>query len=512
MSESRVAKIEKNIAASISQNIINTFIAFISRIIFVRVLSESYLGINGLFTEILAVLSLADLGMETAMMYSLYKPIAENDKEKIVSLISFFRKIYLMIAVAVLVVGIVLIPFLKYIVKLEQPIPHLNAYYILALLNVVVSYLFVYRRVLLSADQKNYILVKCDMVFKVISFVFQIIVLLLFKNYFIYLSVALVVGFVSNIYQNSIAVKKYPYLKAEAVTLKQEERKKIFNDVKALFIYKVSGVIQSNTDNILISVMVGTVYVGYYSNYTMLVARITGIVTLIYNAVKSGLGNYIADANSSSEDRFFIFQVMEMVNFWLVSFCSVCFIVLFQDFIKISFGERYVMELSIVIAAVLNFYTGNIRQTIWAFRETTGIFQETKYITFITAVLNLVLSFVFGIYWGIFGILFATFLSRTIYAWWKEPIVLFSSVFQRSAKIYFIVFIKRFLLCTIISALTYIICNWIPAGNLYIKFFIQIGICCILPNLLLFLIYHQTKEFQYIKGQLLKNVGWMRAV
>ena len=242
MSESRIAKAQKNIMTSLIQNFVSIGINFASRMIFVRILDESYLGINGLFSNILNILSLADLGMATVMMYSLYVPIENGDKKKIAALVSFFRKIYLGIALTVLIAGIGLIPFLDFIVNLNQPLPFLEGYYMLALLNVVISYLFVYRTTLISADQKTYILNQYSMIFKMITFAVQTVTLIFFKNYLIYLLAALVISFISNIFQNLAALKLYPYLKNDTEKLDKEERKKIFYDVKAMFIYSVKEV------------------------------------------------------------------------------------------------------------------------------------------------------------------------------------------------------------------------------------------------------------------------------
>lgn len=506
MSESRVVKTQRNVVMSILQKVVFILITFISRIIFVRILDESYLGINGLFSNILSILSVADLGMGTAMMYSLYKPIAEHDIKKISSLISFFKKIYLGIATAILIIGLALVPFLKYIVNLDQPIPFLEGYYVLALLNIVISYLFVYRTTLVAADQKNYILNKYIIVFQVISCTVQILVLILCKNYFIYLLVAVIISFISNMYQNRIALRLYPYLKGSAERLEKGERYKIAHDIKALFLYRVSGIIQGNTDNILISIFVGTVFVGYYSNYSMIVTQIAGIIGLVFNSVKASVGNLIASNESSNAQKLFFFNVLEMINFWIIGLCSVCFIVLFQDFITICFGEKYVLNMIVVIAIVLNFYTSNIRQSIWTFRETTGIFQETKYITAVTAVINLVLSLLFGYLWGMTGILMATVLARMLYAWWKEPVILYGKVFKMSSKSYMVTYIKRFFLGVGTCVISYGLSRCIIIDNSYIKFSIQVVICCIVPNLIFGIVFAKTKEFHYIKGRLVQPI------
>ena len=503
MPESRTARVQKNVVTSILQNFVSIGISFVSRMIFVRILDESYLGINGLFSNILNILSLADLGMGAVMMYSLYAPIEEGDTGKISALVSFFRRIYLGIALTVLLAGLAFLPFLSLVVNLKEPVPLLEGYYVLSLINVVVSYLFVYRTTLISADQKMYILNKYIMVFKIITFVVQSVVLVLFRDYFVYLAAAVVVSFISNVCQNLVSLKMYPFLKGSAPKLEKKEKNRIFHDVKAMFLYRISGTIQSNTDNILISVFSGTVSVGFYSNYAMVVTQITGIITLIFNSVKASIGSLVVNKDTGKEDKFFLFQVSEMCCFWIVGFCTVCFVALFQDFIQLFFGAKYVVDWIVVIAVVLNFYTNNIRQSVWAFREATGLFQQTKHITAVTAVLNILFSILFGYFWGMAGILLATVLTRMLYAWWKEPVVLYGFFFKRSAVSYLLNYIKNAVLCIVTCAVTYFLCEWVVMENSYMEFAVHMLICCILPNVIFLCVFWNTKEFRYIRKKLL---------
>lgn len=498
MNHLRAEKVQRNIIAAFTQNVLNYILLIVSRVLFVRVLQAGYLGINGLFSNILNILSMADLGMGTVLMYSLYKPVADSDTKKIGALIDFFRKIYLAIAIVVFIIGMVIVPFLDDIIRLEKPIAYLELYYILALLNVVISYLFIYRTTLLVADQKGYILNKYTMVCKIITFVAQSLVLVLCKNYLLYLAVALVAGFIGNILQNRVTLKTYPYLKKNQEKLEKKEKRKIIENVKATFMYKVCSIVQGNTDSILISVFAGTIFVGYYSNYFMIITAMVSFLTLIFSAVKAGLGNLIASADRTHKEDMFYFNILELANFWMVTFCSAGFLCLSQDFVQVFFGTEYMLEFSIIVALTLNFYTGNIRQTLWAFRETTGLFQETKYITAVTAVLNLFLSVIFGYYGGITGIIAATVIARMLYAWWKEPKVLFLKFFQKSPKRYYVTYIKRLCQCAAICALTFGICSLLPSKNIILFMIGKILVCCTVPNILLMGCYLRTSEFQYI--------------
>ena len=505
MRESRVKKATRNIFSSVFQMCINLIINFVGRIVFIRILDASYLGINGLFTNILSILSMADLGMTTAMMFHLYKPIADNDHRKICNLVGYFKRIYIIIATAVFLIGMSLVPFLKYIINLEQDIPYVQVYYVLALLNVVISYLFVYRTTLIAADQKNYLLNKTIIIFKIITFFAQIIVLVLFGNYFLYLLVAVALSFICNLYQNQIALKLYPYLNSNEYYLDKIEQKGIFNDIKSLFIYKIAGVLQTNIQSILISIFTGTVFVGYYSNYLMIVNQIVNVLTLIFNNLKASIGNVIADENSKFEQKWFLYKVFDLFNYWSVAFCSICLLVLFNDFVYLCFGKKYVLDIVTVIEIILNFYTNNNRQNIWAFRETTGIFVQTKHIVVVTTLLTVIGSIVLGYNFGIKGILFATIIARMLYAWWKEPQILFREVFHRGAKEYYLTYIQQVVLLVIIGSLTYLIANIISFPSMYIAFIYKMLICLLFPNICFIFLYFQTEEFKYLYNKILRK-------
>lgn len=505
MNDSYVKKAKKNIVSNVFQMIINLVISFAGRWIFVRILDAGYLGINGLFSNILSILSLADLGMTTAMMYHLYQPIAENNQKRIQQLVAFFRKMYIIIAFSVLCLGLCIMPFLKYIINLEEEIPFLYGYYILSLLNVVVSYLFVYRTTLIVADQKNYVLNKCINIFKIITFVAQVTILILFKNYFLYLLVAFILGFACNIYQNKIALELYPFLRKKTDDIDAITKQNIFTDIKALFIYRISGTIQTNTDNILISIFVGTVYVGYYSNYSMIVTQIISIISLIFSSIKATVGNIIADVNATTENKWSMYRMLELFNFWVVAFCSIALFVLLDDFIFLFFGKEYVLGIGIVFAVVLNFYTSHIRQTIWTYRETNGLFEEVKYITMVTAIINIALSVLFGYFWGIFGILCATILARMVYAWWKEPQILFGKVFHREPAYYYKFYIKRVFLCAMVCGMTYFLANMLVMSNLYLSFLYKCIVCAFVPNVVFYLVYRNSEEFRNLIRIVLKR-------
>lgn len=497
MNESRTKKIGRNLVFAIIFQVVKIALVFISRIIFVKELGVSYLGVNGLFSNILSILSLADLGMTTTMMYSLYKPLAEKDEKRIVQYVNYFRKVYNLIALTVAAIGVILIPFLQYLVNLPENMPYIYLYYILILMNSVISYLFVYKTTLLSADQKMYIINKYDTIFQFLLFFMQTLILLVFKNFALYLIVNVICTLLSNFAKAREVDKIYPYLRYENIEkLPNIEIKNIFENLYSLFFYKLGGIIQTNTDNILISIFVGTIAVGYYSNYSTIILSITTFLTIVFNALKASIGNFVVE--KTKDEQYRIFNLLEIYNFWLVGFCSICLFLLIPDFIRLCFGKEYILNNEILVSAVLYFYIANIRQTIWTFRETTGIFKKTRFITIITSTLNLIISIIFGYYFGIVGIISATILSAMLYSWWKEPQILFRDYFQKSPFLYYAKHIFRFLLVFFICIITVFFSELFFIKNVYLRFIYKAAVCVIIPSMLFMLLYGKNEAINYL--------------
>lgn len=503
MEDSRTKNASKNIISAFLLQIIKIVFVLANRIIFVRTLGASFLGINGLFSNILSILSLADLGLGTAMMYGLYEPLAKKDERKISAYINFFNKVYNIIAIIVAITGVALIPFLKYIINLPNTIDHIYLYYILQLSSTVMSYLFVYKTTLLSADQKNYIITKYDFIMSIVLFFAQMIILITTKSFGLYLFANVVTMFMGNILKVRKTNELYPYIKKSNAELSKEERKEIFSNTNASFAYKIGGIIQSNTDNILISMFVGTITVGYYSNYSSILNYIVNFISTVFNSLKASLGNFIAE--KSKDEQMKLFDIFETINFGLVSFCTIMFTILISDFIEICYGKEYILNNAFVIGLALNFYTSNIRQNLWMYRETTGMFKKTKYITLVTSAFNIVLSIWWGKYWGLSGIVYATVFSRIIYAWWKEPIIIFNDYFKKSSKKYFIKYIERIIFTLVqIFAFQYMF-KLIKIQNIYLLFIIKGLITSIITLLIFYIVYKKDSAFYFLMEKLKKG-------
>lgn len=455
MTEGRLKKSVRNIMYRFVNQIISIVLKFVSRTIFIYILGVEYLGINGLFSEILQMLSLADLGFGTAMVYSMYKPLAEHDEKRLTQLVALYKRIYTIIAVTIMVIGVSIVPFLKYLVNMDNEIPYLKIYYLLYLANTVSSYLVVYKTCILNADQKNYLISKYNTIFSIISLLATTFFLIITHNFMIYLLVQVVVTYVNNFYVSHVAEKQYPYINDKVEKLPKEEGRKIFQNVKSVFIYKAANTLVGSTDNTLISVLIGTLTVGFYSNYCMIVNNIIFFINIVFSSITASIGNMIVEANKKK--NYDVYRLMQFVSFMLSSVTITVTYLVLDDLVKIWLGEKFVLEPLVSTAIVLNMYFSIVLMPIWSYREATGMFLQTKYVMVATAVVNLVVSIVLGRSLGLAGILFATSIARFSTYFWYEPKILFKQFFDRNVWDYY----KEIAKNVFVTFTTIVICSLI---------------------------------------------------
>ena len=502
MKRTRTENAAINVFIGITYQIVVILLGFISRKIFVLMLDVEYLGINGILNNILSVLSLSELGISGAIIYSLYKPVANNDKKKISALINYYRKLYMTIAIIIFCLGIILIPFLQYIIKLSIPINEIIMYYMLYLINTVVSYLITYKTAILMANQKEYICKKYMLIISILQFILQVIAIVTIKSFFLYICIQIACSVISNYICSKKAEKLYPYIN-EKETLEKKEKKDIWNNIKSMFLYRLGGVMLNNTDNILISIIVGTVVVGYYSNYSMIVTQVAAVCAIIFTAMQASLGNLAVEGDE--ERKFFIFKVLQMMSRWIYGFCSVCLIVLLQDFIQLWLGKDFLLENNIIYASILNFYSQGIVYPIACYRNTTGLFRYTKYTMIFASIINIILSIIGGKIYGLIGILIATTVARFLTSLWYEPLILFKKYFHKHVIKYYFEEICGAIIVIIMIILTVIICNNIPFNGL-VGFILKCCICVIVPNAIFMAIFWRKEEFQYLKNSIVLKI------
>ncbi|MBQ9118861.1 MAG: hypothetical protein IJY09_02250 [Lachnospiraceae bacterium] len=497
MKDGRVKKSAQNMVMGFIYQAVTLILSFVSRTVFIQVLGREYLGLNGIFSDVLTLLSMADLGFNTAMAYSFYKPLAERDERQLISLVDFYKKIYNVIALVVLILGLACIPFLDYLVNTEQDIPLLEVYYLFALANVVISYLFVYKTTILTADQKDYMIVKIRMLFSVLKVVLQMVLLWITKNYVLYLAIGVIAQFIINFIASQRTEKEFPFLRKKELIQKvnKEVTNGIIANMKSVFIYKMSTTLFTATDNILISVIVGTAMVGVYSNYLMVSSKLLLLEQIVFSALTASIGNLIVKETQAK--RLEIFNAMQSASFIFCGVISSVFCLMANDFVKVWLGESFALSTVTVLAITLNTYLACVLQPLWTFRDAAGLYIKTKYIMLTGAVLNIVLSIIFGHLWGITGIIFASAVARLSTYFWYEPKLLFKEYLGSKVSGYYGSLIKN--LCLVALSVyglsfvskEFVATNW---GTLIIKGVIIGGIC----GVIFMLAYCRTEGFRII--------------
>ena len=501
MENSRLKNSAVNFASGFFGRVLTILLNFIVRTIFIYCLNEAYLSINGLYSNILTVLSLAELGFGSAMVYRMYAPVAVKDYQKAAALLHFYKKIYAVIGAVIFGLGLCVIPFMDYIIKDKPDISGLTLYYIFFLINTTISYWFAsYKASVLYADQKEYIKTNVQNTMAILQSGLQIVLLLLFRKYLLYLLVQLVGNIFINLYVANLVDKRYPEIKEYRDSrLSSEERVQIRKDTEALVLSRFGHVALNGTDNIIISAVVGVLWVGRLSNYTLICDSVTSVLCQITAAITGSLGNFFA-----TEDKhagYALFRKVEFLNFWLYSFSFIALATLLDPFIQIWAGERFVLGLPISIAIAINFFVAGYMNTLWVFRSTIGLFKQGKFRPILVALFNIVLSIFLGTKWGVFGVLFATFLSRAAISLWYDPIVLHKYGFGVSCKPYFVRYLKRIMLLMVVLLVMLAIRRAVfPSEVTVLRFIVMTVMTAVIPNVVLGLAYHRCEEYAYFKS------------
>lgn len=487
----------KNLVVALIGQAFGLIISFIARIIFVKFLSDEYLGLNGLFTNLLTMLSLVELGVGSALVYSLYKPLADGDNEKVKSLMDLYRKAYNIIGGVVLIIGILFIPFYRYLISEVPSISHLDFIYILFVLNTAISYFYSYKRSLIICDQKRYIATIYRYVFYFLLNVFQIIVLFLTHNYILYLITQVVFTWLENICISIKADRMYPYLKDKNIKkLDKKELNTISKNVRAMLFHKIGGVVVNSTDNILISKLVGLIAVGMYSNYYLITSALDTITAQFFNAITASVGNLGACTNSKKVKE--TFNTTFFLNYLIYGVITVCLLILFNPFIEVWLGKKYLFDFGVVLVITICFYLKGIRKTCLTFKDALGLFWQDRYKPIIESIINLVASIILGIRYGVLGIFMGTIISTVTTSLWIEPYVLYKYYFKENI----IDYLYRFIKYTLVVVLTYLIVQKIViliSINGILGLLIKGVVSLILSILIMTIVFIKTNEIKHVK-------------
>ncbi len=500
----------RNLIWGVINKIIVIIIPFFMRTLIIKVLGSEYLGLNSLFTSILQILNLTELGFSSAIVYSMYKPIAENDTQTMCALLNLYKKVYRYIGIIILIVGLAIMPFLHKFINGSTP-SDINIYilYFIYLFNTVLSYLlFAYKTSILNAFQRNDIISRINMILQIIQAIIQFVLLIVFKNYYLYVIIQPIITIANNIICANEVKKKYPkYVPKGNVSL--EIKADLKKRVAGLFVYKICGTTRNALDSIFISSFLGLTTVAIYNNYYLIMNAIISIMSIITVSMLSGIGNSIV-INSVDKN----YNDMKKFNFmymWIAGWCTICLLCLYQPFMKLWMGQDYMLPMSCVITMCLYFYALKMGDIRAAYSDAAGLWWETRYRAIAESIANCALNYLLGKYFGLIGIILATLISLLIINFGYGSSIVFKYYFKgKKISEYFKSNLKYFIVTLIIGSITFLMCNALNLNNI-IEFIVKGIICLIIPNILYMLIYkndnlyNESKQFAVGLIERIKN-------
>lgn len=494
----------KNATTGLETQLLITILQFVSRTVFIHHLGASYLGISGLFTNILSLLSLTELGLDTAINYKLYKPLATGDTLRLQVLMKFYQRAYLFVGCVIFGLGLLLVPFLPKLIKDYESIIELGLNPVLIFLLYLgqssVSYLFFASKgAVLKADQKTFIVNRVRFFVTIIVSVVQIITLIIYEDFLVYTIIGISSTIIMNLVTAWIAMNKYPevFQKTDK-SLSKTEIQDIFKDLGAIFIFKVNDVVKKTTDNIVLSAFIGTVIVGLYSNYTLFFYSIIVFLNMVYSAADASMGNLFA--TEKVEKRFEFFQIMNYMTVVMFGTAAVGIAICADELITAWIGFKYVIPGNFPLLIGIEMYLHGLKQNLNQARNASGVFRQMWYRPLIGAIINIIISVWLVQVLGIHGVIIGTIASDVIANLLLDPIVIYKHSFNniKSVRDYYFRNICYLIPLIVVYLLDFYLCKAIVIHNNLISVAVHIFVCAISVPIVYFAIFYKSREQKYL--------------
>ena len=498
----RTEKSIRNFKFTLIAQIVTIVVSFVTRTCLVRILGIEAVSLNGLFTQVISAISLAEMGVGTAIVYNLYKPLAEGDHEKVSQLMNLFRTAYWIIAAATLVIGIILIPWLPYLITdISSDISYIRIVYLMFIFQSAVSYLFSYKIALMQADQNGYIYTRIFTIFKLVGTALILIVLVISREFLVFLGANILLTIVTDLYASNVAQKKYPYINKKA-KLPKDERGHIFSNIRNLFIMQFAGRVVDSTDNILISSMISTILVGLYSNYMVVIGVFKQLSDRLMTAAAPSMGNlFVTDETDSKERNLYR---LTFIFYIFASIATVGTYSCIQPFVEIWLGKEYLLEMSVVFVLCLLYFVAIIFEPLKNAMFLTGYFAIGRNISFVSAMTNLIVSVILGRQIGLIGIFIGTMTTYIIEIITKTY-YLFKLYLKRSPKYYVFLWIRMIMVFLAEIWIIHIISNIIILPALP-AFLIMGSLSVLITVIAVTLVFFRTDYYAYVLKLLQTNI------
>ncbi len=502
MPDSRKKNTIRNFIWGISDGLVQVLLPFVTRAIILYLLGANYLGIGTLFTSVLQFLSLAELGVGSAITYTMYRPIADGDIESLGRILNYIKKIYRIIGLSMLCIGTILVPAIPFLIRGDVP-ADINIYllYYIYLINTVISYFFAgYRECLLTAYQRRDMTIKWVTVISIIIQFTQIVVLVLTKNFYVYAFVPIIGTIATNCVNIHITRRMYPAIIPHG-EINYELRVEIKRKLSGLIGTKLSSVVHHSSDTIVISVFLGLTYTAQYGNYYLVLYSICGFIATLYTSMTASIGDKLV--RDSLDENYKLFQYISFANNWLVAWCTIMFVCLLEPLIAFAYGRQMCLGVKFDILMGIYLYIYQIQKVLLTFKDAAGIWYSDRFRPYVIMITNLVSNLLLVNLIGIYGIVISTILSLLLSLPWLN-FTLYDKLFHRTSWKNLFSMLGNGILTIVICWVMYMICGLFY--NDLTGLVVKVGVCVVLPNILFLLIYWRTENFRYWRGLIAKSI------
>lgn len=432
-----IKKGKLNVTVSVAFKMITMLMAIVVKKALIDVCGNEVNGLNALYIGIIGVLSVADLGVGSAITFCMYKPIVEGNHRTVSALYGLFQKLYLLIGVIIFVSGAVLTPFLHLFAKdyIELNV-NMYATFLLILISVVATYLFSAKTSLINAYKNNYITTAIMQGGIVFQYILQIVALYITKSFEAYLICRIVAVFMQWIVTEIITRKKYGAILRTKGKLDIETKSNVRKNIKAMFMHKIGYVLVNTVDSVVISAFVGVVSLGEYSNYTMILSSLVGIITLVFSSLTSVIGHLCVEEDKETAKRYC--ESFHLLNFVMGAVFFLGYYAVVDSLIAILFSFELVVSKSVSFVITLNGFVQFMRRSTLTFRDATGSFYGDRWKPFFEGIVNIILSVVLVNFIGVTGVIVATIITNLVICHVVEPYVLYKTAFGLSPRKFYL--------------------------------------------------------------------------
>jgi len=494
MKIARTKNAMKGILVGLIQRTFQMIVPFFVRTAMIHFMGIQYLGLNSLFTSVLHVLNLAELGVGAAMVFSMYKPIAEDDTATICALMKLYRRYYRIIGLLIGVVGLALTPAIPRLIS--GNVPAEMSIYVLYWLNLgatVLSYwLFAYRNCILQAHQRADVINTVLIITQAVQYTLQLAVILWVKNYYLYVIVLLLTTMLNNVLTAVIAAQKYPQYRPQG-ELPKPVVKQINGKIRDLFTGKLGYVVLNSSDTIVISAFLGLSVLAVYQNYYFIMSSIIAVIEILMASIRAGLGNSFV--TETREKNFRDMDKFTFLYMWVVGVGSCCFLTMYQPFMEIWVGRELMLGWPEVVCFAVYFYVFALNKLLNVYKDSAGLWHEDRIRPLVVAFVNLGLNLLWVRSWGLRGVIISTVISQLFVGIPWVLYNLFRLFFGRSLLKGFCASLLRYAGAALLAAaLLGVACAAIQCG-LWLKLALCLGLSVAVPCLLFYVLFGRTEQF-----------------